>query len=128
MIQYYCNQGKGTDIMITNKKLIKTLEELGWEVETDEKGRIKMLETWSPEGEDIVIEFYEDERKIADVIESLKNEYLHFDVDEHVEELIMSRGMNGVPSSIRALLDDAEAIQEMYKELYDKLLELEGER
>lgn len=46
-----------------------------------------------------------------------------FDVDEHVEMWIdaRKRGVSGVPSTIRELLEDAEAIQKMLNDLVEAL-------
>lgn len=52
-------------------------------------------------------------------------EYEDFDADEHAAMWIESRGERGIPSSIRTLIDDADAIKEMLKELADKLAEVE---
>lgn len=44
-----------------------------------------------------------------------------FDADEHAEMWIESRGKGGCPSSIRELINDADAIQEMLDELAEAL-------
>jgi len=44
-----------------------------------------------------------------------------FDADEHAAMWVESRGKRGVPDSIRTLIDDADAIQEMLDELADAL-------
>lgn len=46
-----------------------------------------------------------------------------FDADEHAEMWVEFRGKNGVPNSIRALIDDADAIQEMLDELAEAVYE-----
>ena len=46
-----------------------------------------------------------------------------FDADEHAEMWVDKRGQNGVPNSIRALIDDADAIQEMLDELAEAVYE-----
>lgn len=58
-----------------------------------------------------------------------------FDVDEHVELWIENRGKNGVPSTARELIEDAEAICDMENgwmnfvdiEKAKRLLNLKGE-
>ena len=53
-------------------------------------------------------------------------EYAHdFDADEHAEMWLGHRGEGGCPSSVRELIDDADAIKEMLEELADKLIEVE---
>lgn len=60
-------------------------------------------------------------------IEAVKERYLNFDVDEEVEVWIDSRGENGVPSSIRALVEDAEWKEKKLETLSDVLGELDIE-
>lgn len=50
--------------------------------------------------------------------------YYDFDVDDHVEPLVEMRGTNGVPSSIRSLVEDAEMIESTYKEITNSIYEL----
>ena len=45
----------------------------------------------------------------------------NFDVDGHVEMWLPERGKGGCPSTARELVEDAEAIVEMMKELYGEL-------
>jgi hypothetical protein len=49
-----------------------------------------------------------------------------FDHDEHAEMWVEGRGKNGVPGTIRQLLDDAEAIDKMLQDLAAALAETEG--
>lgn len=58
-------------------------------------------------------------------IKAVKDRYNNFDVDEETEIWIESRGKNGVPSSIRDLVEDAEWKERTLGELYDQLNELE---
>ena len=51
----------------------------------------------------------------------------YFDVDEHVELWVNGRGKNGVPSRIRELVEDAEAIDKMLQELAAALAEVEDD-
>lgn len=44
------------------------------------------------------------------------------DADEHAEMLIAHRGEDGVPNSITELADDANKIEQMYYDLYQKIL------
>lgn len=65
------------------------------------------LETYSPEGENVIVSLIYDgteEGFIAAFVEYAN----WFDVEEHAEMWIESRGKNGVPSSIKDLLEDAE--------------------
>lgn len=58
-------------------------------------------------------------------IEAIKDRYNGFDVDEETEIWIENRGKNGVPSSIKALVEDAEWKERTLGELYDQLEEIE---
>lgn len=95
-----------------NKKVIKSIEDLGWIVE--EYDDEYMLEQSSPAGEDIV----EYIRKGEDIVSQVWDIYNNFDEEEHVEMWVNARrNVSGVPS-IRELVKDAEEITEMYKQLY----------
>lgn len=48
-----------------------------------------------------------------------------FDADEHAEMWVRHRGEGGCPSSVRKLIDDADAIKEMLEELANRLMEVE---
>lgn len=43
-----------------------------------------------------------------DFVRNVNKRYMDFDVDEEVEPWVEKRGENGVPSSIKALVEDAE--------------------
>lgn len=83
-------------------------ERQGWRILDSGDGIIE-LESKSPAGEDIVISIQPDES----LCEGVKRNYDEFDVDDHVELLFDQRGKNGVPKSVRELLEDAEAIERM---------------
>lgn len=70
-------------------------------------------------GED-VIEYVkaETDSEFAEAVRKLAEE---FDPEEHAELYISSRGKNGVPDSIRDLLNDAQGIKEFLTDLSDKL-------
>ena len=54
--------------------------------------------------------------------------YAHdFDTDEHAEMWVNSRGNNGVPNSIRDLLEDAEWIKSTLEEVADDLENIDNE-
>ena len=60
-------------------------------------------------------------------IEAVRKRYNDFDVDEEAEIWIENRGKNGVPNSIRDLIEDAEWKETMLGELADELEKLEIE-
>ena len=78
------------------------------------------LEWYSPEGEDVLATIFYDGSD-AGFISEYELYALDFDPDEHAEMWIDRRGENGVPCSIRALLDDAEAIQNKLTGMIDLL-------
>lgn len=80
------------------------------------------LEKYSPAGEDfsMIIDFDMDS-PINSFLENLKEYSEDFDVDEHVEMWIPSRGKRGCPESISELVEDAEAIKDIIFELWDAL-------
>ena len=65
-----------------------------------------LLEQSTPLGEDWCLEFLY--KNIADLINQITEYSYNYDADEEAEIYINIRGKNGVPSSIRALLDDSQ--------------------
>ena len=109
----------------TNKELEKLLEkaeELDWYYKFYKQpdGNIYAeMEKYSPAGEDFVMTVYfDDTDPLHSFVESVKKEYENFDPDEHVELWIDTRGTCGAPETIRELVNDADAIKEMIRELH----------
>ena len=94
-------------------------EEREWSVYEDEFGW--ELSRHTPAGEDF--SFYV--AKKDGIVEGVREYATYFDPDEHAEVLVRCRGMNGVPESIREIIDDAEEIQNMLEELSEALQEAE---
>ena len=107
--------------MEIESKYIDVLEKLDWIVcsYTDD-GRVE-LEKYSPAGEDFLMCV-----ETKDFPEAVMKFWKDFDADEHAEELIVAKrnGFQGVPRA-RTLVEDAEAIDAMIKELVDALAEAE---
>lgn len=78
------------------------------------------LETYSPLGEDVIVSFYFDGTKKG-FIKAFEEYADNFDVDDHVGIWIDSRGKNGVPGSIRDLLEDAEWQKNIFLEIAGEL-------
>lgn len=78
------------------------------------------IEGQSPAGEDLIVGLVGDELNDGDsIVKALYNNWDWFDADEHAAEWY---GANrGEPNSLRVLLDDADAIKEMYGDLYAKV-------
>lgn len=80
-----------------------------------------LLEQSTPLGEDWCLEFVY--KNIADLINQIIEYSYNYDADEEAEVYINIRGKNGVPSSIRDLLEDADWKGEKLEELCDALTE-----
>lgn len=118
--------------------LLSTAEKLDWNCEiyvesektyngqhSNDKCYIE-LEQYSPAGEDFSMSIDFDKENIVDsFLENLKSYSDGFDVNEHVEMWLPSRGKGGCPSEICELLEDAEAIKDMIETLYETLCEIQ---
>lgn len=91
----------------------------GWHC--DERNYVE-LEKYSPAGEDfsMIIDFDMDD-PINSFLDNLKEYSENFDIDEHVEMWLPSRGKGGCPGSISELVEDAEAIKDIIIELWEIL-------
>lgn len=97
-------------------KTQEILETRGWSYKLVDNDTAVLIQRFSPAGEDISIEVDRD-NAISGIVSFAED----FDVDEHVELWIANRGKNGVPSTIRELLEDSEAI---FKELAELAREI----
>ena len=99
-------------------------DELGWHCEAEEysNGNQIRFAKYSPAGEDFSFGV-DDTGDCAAIVREVREYASNFDVDEHVEMWIGARhaGVGGIPSTIRELCDDADAIKEMVQELADRL-------
>jgi hypothetical protein len=98
-----------------DKKYVDVCEKLDWRIQDDDKEWI-LLENWSPAGEDLFVEV-----EAKNLVKNVREFANSFDVDEHVAGWVESRGENGVPSSVRDLVVDAEVIEKMLEDLADAL-------
>ena len=79
----------------------------------------------SPCGEDISFEvYYEDDGTFEDIFDGVLVTFTDFDVDEHAVILYETHGRSGAPKDLRALLNDAQAIKNMYGYLYIQMYSL----
>ena len=90
----------------------KIAERLGWRVDEYDDGTVEFSQC-SPAGEDFSFAV-----NAKDAAKEIYEYYDDFDMDEHIEMWIEARenGVIGVPST-RQLVEDAEDISEMLKEL-----------
>lgn len=101
---------------------LNVLEKLDWTVcDYTGDGRVE-LEKYSPAGEDFIMCV-----EVENFPDAVMEYYEDFDVDKHITMWIEAKqnGTRGVPSA-RELVHDAEAIDEMLKELADALAEVEA--
>lgn len=84
------------------------------------------IETYSPEGEDVIVSLIYDGTEEG-FIAALVDYANWFDAEEHAEMWIESRGKNGVPESIKDLLEDAEWQKNMFLEVAKALNNLDNE-
>lgn len=97
-------------------------ERLDWSITTDGHDNIE-LEKRSPAGEDFTITVGEE-----GFVDNVKAYADSFNQEEHIEMWVIARrsGTSGVPS-IRELVEDAQAIDDMLRELACALFEAELE-
>ena len=105
------------DISLCGEISERTYNNDGYDVE---------LETYSPEGEDVIIPLIYDGTE-EDFIRQFERYAEGFDAEEHAEMWIEGRGKNGVPDSIKDLLEDAEWQKEMLLEVAKELSRKETE-
>ena len=105
------------DISLCGEISERTYNNDGYDVE---------LETYSPEGEDVIIPLIYDGTE-EDFIRQFERYAEDFDAEEHAEMWIEGRGKNGVPDSIKDLLEDAEWQKEMLLEVAKDLNDLDDE-
>ena len=103
--------------------LENTCEDLGlsfYYSATDASHECVEIEGQSPAGEDLIVSLVDDELNDGgSIVKALYNNWDWFDADEHAAEWY---GANrGEPKSLRVLLDDADAIKEMYSDLCVKV-------
>lgn len=102
---------------MTIRQFINICKTEDWQVNYDSESKGMELYKFSPAGEDFSI--YIQGGNANEFITELKTYYEDFDVDQHAIDWYGAG--RGEPSSLRELLDDAEAIKEMIYSLYQKL-------
>lgn len=113
--------------MKLNDKVIEIVENHGFSIhEVEKQGNNFYVEInqGTPLGEDWWETVWFDGTDEG-FIKAVRERYNNFDVDEETEIWIENRGKNGVPSSVKALVEDAEWKESTLDELADELEELE---
>lgn len=127
---YYAEDKQSEEYESLTSGMIKILHravELGWcwRSWVEEGQRIRTyieMEKHSPAGEDFIMVIdYDAENQAESFLKGLWDYADNFDIDSHVEMWLPERGKNGCPATARELVEDAEAIVEMIKELYGQL-------
>lgn len=98
-------------------KIEEYLKDLGWNVSTCD--RVLTIQRHTPLGEDWFYELPLDnlENKLIEL-------YSNFDVDEEAAFWIERRGENGVPDSVKDLLEDAEWKEKELEKIYDLIMRI----
>lgn len=78
------------------------------------------MEFYSDAGEDFIFTVWFD-GTWGDFVDNFRQYVIDFDPDEHAEMWVNSRGKDGVPNSIRTLIDDADSILEYLEKWSDNL-------
>lgn len=110
-----------------NENIIEILEINGCyigEIQKQDDNYYIDLQQYTPAGEDWYITIWFDGTD-ENFVTQVEEYYNNFDVDEETEILIESRGKNGIPSSIRIILEDQEWKNNKLKELSKDLNNLE---
>ena len=94
-----------------SQKILDALADNNWKPYIDTDNNSIDLEWYSPAGEDFLLSF--DVKDDDDFLSQLYDAYMDFDSEQHAIE---NYGMRGAPS-LRALLDDADAIEDELKRL-----------
>ena len=104
------------DSLSLKDRLYEAADKLGWNIIEDDDGGVDFRQG-SPAGEDFGFYIHAGD----DIVEETIRYAGDFDVDEHIEMWAEAKrgGTSGVPS-IRTLVEDADAIQEMLDELAQK--------
>ena len=104
---------------MTKEKFIEVCEANKWYVNENGAGDFE-IETYSPAGEDVIVPVCVEDENNAEYWKKVFEYEDNFDPSEHAA---MWYGQNrGEPSSLRDLIDDAEAIKKMLEQLWRALL------
>lgn len=113
--------------MKLHEEIITTVENNNFtisEVEQQDNRFYVELEQFTPLGEDWSETIWFDGTNHGFIYAVVKR-YFDFDVDEEAAIWIEHRGTNGVPNSIKSLIEDAEWKEHMLDVLTDDLITLE---
>ncbi len=88
-----------------------------------------LFEAHSPSGEDISFDvgkkdYTKEDYTFDDIFDGVLVTFTDFDVDEHAVFWYETNGRSGAPTDLRTLLNDAQAIKNMYGYLYMQMYSL----
>lgn len=89
-----------------------------------EDGYVVEGEYWSDLGEDVIISLVINKPTIEEVVHAMYEYQEYFDAEEHATEWFNMHGEHGAPTSLRALLKDADEQQEKLGQIYEAMREL----
>ena len=89
-----------------------------------DRGFYVELEYWSSLGEDCIIALVTDTLTVDDIIKEMEHYVDSFDSEEHASELYNLHGKYGTPTSLRALLEDADEQAKKLQEVYDIMVDI----
>ena len=89
-----------------------------------EYGYVIEGEYWSDLGEDVLITLVVDELSIDEIVHAMYICEENFDAEDHATELYNLHGQGGTPTSLRALLQDADEQQEKLEQIYNAMIEI----
>lgn len=110
--------------MTLSKKIIEILEDNDINIictEKQDKRYYTEMEFYSDAGEDFVFSIWHNRTKRS-FIDAFREYAIDFDPDEHAEMWVNARNtVNGVPQSIRTLINDADSIDSFLNEVSEQL-------
>ena len=106
------------------KKIKAVLEDMN--IRYNIKKNEALIEFWTDTaGQDIPTEFDYD-GTAEDFVRQFTERAEYYDVDEEVESFVDMRGQNGIPRTVRELLDDCQEAKDTLMEIADKLHKVIG--
>lgn len=103
------------------KRIIDVLDEMGISYEIRDYDAL--IEFWTDTfGQDIPVEIDYD-GTVEDLVEKFAKYADDYDVDEQVELFVGMRGKNGVPTTVRELVDDCQEAKDTLMEIAEKMNE-----
>ena len=104
------------------ERIREVLENMGIKYDYEDNG-YALIEFWTDTaGQDIPTEF-EFDGTAEDFVEQFTECAENYDVDDKVELYVNMRGKNGVPNTVRELLDDCQEAKDTLMEISSKLQE-----